>query len=222
MRTFQWAARLMLPLAVTSLVILPSLQAQTRTSNAPSTEFPFGGVHELGGYVGHSWQAGPALGYVRNTTFTTVVARYSYRLVGFHSWDLRYAPELTLLADLYEHAPSPGNIHTGVPLRDLGGGISPVALQAVFLKRHRFQPFVSATGGMLYYNHPVLADGATAFMFTVDLGAGMNVFVTPRVATTVGFRYQHQSNANVGMHNPGTDAELFYVGLSHFHTKGSR
>ena len=181
-----------------------------------------GGLHEIGGYVAHSWNAGPQLGYVRNTKYTTIVARYSYRIRKYENWNLRYAPEVTLLANLFEPAPSPQNINPLVPIRDLGGGISPAGFQGVFLTKRRIEPFVNLTGGMLYYNHPVLSDGGTAFMFTVDYGAGMNIFVKPRVATTIGFRYQHQSNANIGMHNPGTDAELFYVGFSHFHTKDVR
>ena len=36
------------------------------------------------------------------------------------------------------------------------------------------------------------------------------------------FRYQHLSNANISIHKPGTDADTFYVGFSHFHTHGVR
>ena len=200
----------------------PSLRAQTLSSPQKSAEFPVGGLHEFGGYVGHSWNSGPQLGYVRNTKFTTVVARYSYRIKHYDSFDIRYAPEVTLFANLFEPLPSPNNIHPGGPFRSFGGGISPAGFQGVFLTRRRVEPFINLTGGVINYNQPVLSDGGTAFMFTVDYGTGMNIFLTPRVATTIGFRYQHQSNANTGMHNPGTDAELFYVGFSHFHTKGVR
>ncbi len=193
-------------------------------SAAPATpsSLPFGGTHEFSAYVAHSWQAGKVLGYVQNTTFTTVVGRYSYRVYSGQGWDLRWAPELTLLADLHEPAPSPDNIDTSVPVSSYGGGVSPIALQFVALPHRRVQPYFNSQGGMLFYNRRVLSDGGTSFMFTVDAGLGVNLFVSPRNAVNVGFRYEHQSNADIGLHNPGADAQLFCFGFSHFITKGVR
>ena len=59
-------------------------------------------------------------------------------------------------------------------------------------------------------------------MYTIDFGTGVNLFTSHRNTATLGFRYQHLSNANISEHNPGTDACTFYIGYSHFHTKGVR
>lgn len=192
---------------------LPAVHAQAIGSES----FPVGGNHEIGGYVGHSWNAGPALGYVRNTKFTSIVGRYSYSLRRNDIWDLRWAPEVTLLGNLYE--PAPSSINPNVPQRDLGAGLTPAAFQGVFLPKHHIQPYVNAEGGFIWYNKVVLVPGATSFMFLADIGAGVNVFISKRNAVQTGFKYLHQSNANSATRNPGTDAELFYVGYSHFFSK---
>jgi hypothetical protein len=82
------------------------------------------------------------------------------------------------------------------------------------------QPFFTNDGGFIYYNGRVLSPQGSQYMYTIDFGAGVNWFVRRRTALTVGFRYQHLSNANISEHNPGTDAQTFYVGLSHFKTHG--
>jgi hypothetical protein len=37
---------------------------------------------------------------------------------------------------------------------------------------------------------------------------------------TTGYRFQHLSNPGIGLENPGTDANVFDVGVSRFPTKG--
>jgi hypothetical protein len=54
----------------------------------------------------------------------------------------------------------------------------------------------------------------------VDFEAGINIFRKERQAVTIGYRYQHLSNANISQHNPGMDANTFYVSVSRFRTKG--
>jgi hypothetical protein len=56
-------------------------------------------------------------------------------------------------------------------------------------------------------------------MYTIDFGGGVNLYTSPRNTVTVGYRYQHLSNANISKHNPGTDADTFYLGLSHFYIR---
>jgi hypothetical protein len=60
------------------------------------------------------------------------------------------------------------------------------------------------------------------FMYTIDYGAGVNIFHHKHQAVTIGYRYQHLSNANICHHNPGSDATTFYVGISRFKTKGDQ
>jgi hypothetical protein len=56
----------------------------------------------------------------------------------------------------------------------------------------------------------------------VDFGTGINIFRKAREAVTIRYRYQQLSNANISGHNPGMDANTFYVAVSRFRTKGYR
>ena len=78
------------------------------------------------------------------------------------------------------------------------------------------QPFLNLDSGFVLYNQPVLSNGGTRFMFTIDGGLGVNVYLTRRDAINMGYRYQHQSNADIGEHNPGADSHVFTLGVSHF------
>ena len=59
-------------------------------------------------------------------------------------------------------------------------------------------------------------------MYTIDYGGGLTFFHKQRQSISIGYRYQHLSNANISFHNPGTDTNVFYVQVSRFRTKGYR
>jgi opacity protein-like surface antigen len=97
-----------------------------------------------------------------------------------------------------------------------GSGLSPVGFQLNLHPTHKFQPFATTNGGFLYYQHRVLAPDASRFMWTIDLGGGMQFFQTSSRALSVGYRYRHMSNANISHSNPGTDTNTFFFAISHF------
>ena len=205
-----------------AIAILPMLLCASTgmRAQAPEQNISFGGHHEFGIFSGYSPRAGAVVGYVENFTYRPTILRYSYLLSQRRGWEVRYAPELTVLSVLHENAPSSTN--PGAPVTHYAAGFSPEGFQLVLLPRRRIQPFISNAGGLLYFNGRVLSPGGSQFMYTVDLGTGVNIFATRRNAVILGFRYQHLSNANISHHNPGADAQTFYVGFSHFHTKGVR
>jgi hypothetical protein len=180
----------------------------------------YGGNHELGGVVGYSPVSGPIWGYDENTRYLPIILKYSYLLRSSPGWNLRYSPELTALAILSEPAPSLTN--AAAPTRSYGSGFSPVGFEIGFRSGRRVQPFVSTAGGFVYYNQRVLSPQGSQFMYTIDFGTGVRLYSSPRNALILGYRYQHFSNANISVHNPGTDADTFYIGYSHFHTHGLR
>lgn len=106
--------------------------------------------------------------------------------------------------------------------RTYGSGLSPVGFQLDFAPTRRVQPFISTNGGGIYFSHRVLSPQGSRYMYTIDFGVGVTVFRKPRQAVAIGYRYQHLSNANISLHNPGTDANTFYVSVSRFRTKGYR
>jgi hypothetical protein len=106
--------------------------------------------------------------------------------------------------------------------RTYGSGLSPVGFQSDFFPSKRVQPFLSTDGGFIYFMDRDLTPQGSQFMYTVDFGTGINIFRKERQAVSIGYRYQHLSNANISQHNPGMDANTFYVSVSRFRTKGYR
>jgi hypothetical protein len=182
-----------------------------------------GGVHEFGAWWGLSLISGHVWGFANDVKYMPIDVRYSYLFSLHRHWALRYSPEVTALAMLDEPLPlSDQTDRFHQRKRTYGSGISPVGFQADFLPSHRVQPFVSTNGGGIYFYNRVLSPEGSRFMYTIDFGCGINIFRKARQAVTIGYRYQHLSNANISLHNPGTDANTFYVGVSRFRTKGFR
>lgn len=186
-----------------------------------------GGVHEFGAWWGLSLISGHIWGYDGGVKYMPIDVRYTYLISPHENWTLRYAPEVTALAMLSQPekglTPVPGQPQAEyLRERSYGSGISPVGIETDFLPSHRFQPFLSTNGGFLYFDQRVLSDQGSQFMYTIDFGCGFHVFRKARQDWSLGYRYQHLSNANISLHNPGTDANTFYVAVSRFRTKGYR
>ncbi len=195
-------------------------QAARKTEVLP--EWPrYGGVHEFGAWWGLSLMTGHVWGYAKDVKYMPIDVNYSYLWLRRDSWNFRYAPELTALAMLDEPTPNTTNPYTQRK-RTYGSGISPVGFRASFFPQSRVQPFLSTDGGMLYFIDRVLSPQGSQFMYTIDFGGGLQMFHTQRQAYTIGYRYQHLSNANISLHNPGTDTNVFYFAVSRFRTKGYR
>jgi hypothetical protein len=180
-----------------------------------------GGVHEFGAWWGFSWISGNIWGYAKDVKYMPIDVTYSYLLKSGTNWSFRYAPELTALAMLDE--PQPGNTNRfNRRKRTYGSGISPVGFRSNFFSASRVQPFLSTDGGFIYFIDRVLSPQGSQFMYTVDFGGGLQIFRKQRQSVTIGYRYQHLSNANISHHNPGTDTNVFYVAVSRFRSKGYR
>jgi len=106
--------------------------------------------------------------------------------------------------------------------RTYGSGLSPVGFRTNFFTDSRVQPFLSTDGGFIYFIDRVLSPQGSQWMYTIDFGGGLQIFRKQRQAVSIGYRYQHLSNANISLHNPGTDTNVFYVAVSRFRTKGYR
>ena len=188
---------------------------------APEWQGP-GGKHEFGAWWGLSVMTGHVWGFAPDVKYMPVDVRYSYEL-GRHRdlWAVRYSPELTALAMI--DWPTPNTTKSGTVFnqreRVYGSGLSPVGFQWDFFPLHRVQPFLSTDGGFIYFGDRVLSPQGSQFMYTIDFGGGINVFRLKQQAVTIGYRYQHLSNANISLHNPGVDENTFYVGISRFRNR---
>jgi hypothetical protein len=205
----------------------PSASPGASVQRAPAAHldpiWPYpGGVHEFGAWWGLSLISGHIWGYAKDIKYMPVDVRYSYLFSQHNHWTMRYSPEVTALAMLDEPIADPTNNPELRRKRIYGSGISPVGFQSDFFPSRRVQPFLSTDGGAIYFLDRVLSPEGSRFMYTVDFGCGINIFRKPRQAVSIGYRYQHLSNANISEHNPGTDANTFYVSVSRFRTKGYR
>jgi hypothetical protein len=181
----------------------------------------YGGVHEFGAWWGVSLMSGHIWGYAKDIKYMPVDVYYSYLLYPGAKWNFRYAPELTALAMLDEPQSGQQNVFNQRK-RTYGSGLSPVGFRASFFPESRVQPFLSTDGGVLYFVDRVLSPQGSQFMYTIDFGGGLQIFRKQRQAVTIGYRYQHLSNANISQHNPGTDTNVFYLAVSRFRSKGYR
>jgi hypothetical protein len=181
-----------------------------------------GGVHEFGAWWGLSLMSGHIWGYAKDIKYMPIDVNYSYLLHPGTNWNFRYAPELTAVAMLDEPVPNPKLPAWEQRKRTYGSGLSPVGFRASFYPESRVQPFLSTDGGFIYFMDRVLSPQGSQFMYTIDFGGGIQIFRKERQAVTIGYRYQHLSNANISHHNPGTDTNVFYLAVSRFRTKGYR
>jgi hypothetical protein len=177
-----------------------------------------GGTHELGAWWGLSLMSGHLWGVTGDVKYMPIDVRYSYRFLLREHWALRYSPEITALAMIDWPTPE-GAAPFNLRKRSYGSGVSPEGFQADFFPRKRVQPFLSNNAGFIYFANGMLTPQGSKLVYTVDFGAGVNIFRKMTQVVTIGYRYQHLSNANNGLHN-GTDANTFYVGVSRFRTKG--
>ena len=210
--------------------VVPGITAVVRSPSATRYEpvYPYpGGVHEFGAWWGLSLISGHIWGYAGDIKYMPIDVRYTYLISPHQYWTLRYAPEVTALAMLDQPTPGaqnfpPQQYPMNLRERAYGSGVSPVGFESDFLPAKRVQPFFSTNGGAIYFDQKVLSPQGSQFMYTIDFGTGIHVFRKARQDWTLGYRYQHLSNANISLHNPGTDANTFYLAVSRFRTKGYR
>jgi len=81
----------------------------------------------------------------------------------------------------------------------------------------RWMPFWDAGAGMLWTNlAPRIPEQSTPFNFVLETGPGVHYFLTRTMTVSVGVRYHHISNGDIGQRNTGLNAVLPYAGVSWF------
>ncbi|HEX3571485.1 MAG TPA: acyloxyacyl hydrolase [Acidobacteriaceae bacterium] len=214
--------------ALIMLLVPAALVAQQTVVSSPPTRASGwqgpGGRHEVGLWWGYSGFSGDIWGASHSVTYMPTGIRYSYEFARHNQlWSVRYSPEITPFAAITWLQPDVlTNVVSGDSprLRSTGGGISPVGFRLNLHPLAAVQPFFSTNEGFIYFRDRVLSAQGSQWMYTIDFGAGLNIYHHRNQAVTIGYRYQHLSNANISFHNPGTDANTFYFGVSRFLNKG--
>jgi hypothetical protein len=104
-----------------------------------------------------------------------------------------------------------------------GAGVSPLFWRWNFEPHGRWSPFAELSMGGLWTSAPV-PEGTSPANFTAHAGfgtrirlrggSGGHVRASPRLGLAVAFRFQHISNGNQMVENPGVNAPMAWVGLS--------
>lgn len=102
---------------------------------------------------------------------------------------------------------------TPVPRTVYGVGIDGLGLTARFVTLGRWEPYLTALGGVRIFGAPVPNPRGTRFDFSADLGGGVALRLPRGRRAKVGFALHHLSNGGLGQANPSLNAFALTVGL---------
>lgn len=175
------------------------------------------GMNEYGVWGGGSFDSPTVIGTAEDRKFFTLGLRYGRVLGGSKRVAYEYTVDAVPLAIVFQ--PEFARVFNRNPDRSIyGAGISPIGFKVNFNRQGRLKPFVSTSGGFLYFRRPVPVDVAlaTRFNFTFEFSGGLQIFTRSRRAVTIGYKFQHISNGGRSEVNPGLDANVIYAGFSLF------
>lgn len=175
------------------------------------------GMNEYGIWGGGSFDSPTVIGTAEDRKFLTAGFRYGRILGGSRNIAYEYTVDAVPMAVVFQPEFARA-FNRNTARSTYGAGISPIGFKANFNRRGRVKPFASTSGGFLYFQRPVPDDIplATKFNFTFEFSGGVQIFTRSRRAVTLGYKFQHISNAGRSEVNPGLDANVFYAGFSLF------
>jgi len=169
------------------------------------------GTNEFGFWAGGSPTSNVAIGRTPDTSLLLVGLRYGRVLKAWDSVSLQYTLDILPAAVVFQ----PSSVRRG-GATIYGAGITPLGLKFNFGQQTWIKPFVAASVGFLYFTDDVPVPDSSHFNFTPEVGLGLQFFLAPKRAVTIGYKYFHISNAGTGNHNPGLDNNVIYAGFSFF------
>jgi hypothetical protein len=159
---------------------------------------------------------------VRNIGVTTdrklfkAGAGYSWVVVTNHKLTLRYVLGISPLIFVtqpaaidFKHS-TPSNIIVRSARTTYGFGGDPLGLR-LNLGARKIQPFVDTHAGLVIFTDDVPVPDSSQLNFMFSFGGGLEFFRESRNSWTLGYRYHHISNDEVGVRNPGIDNHMIYV-----------
>jgi opacity protein-like surface antigen len=94
-------------------------------------------------------------------------------------------------------------------------GFSPLGYKLSLLPHRRFQPFVTGLGGFAVSPRDIPVFNSSAFNFTFEMGAGVEIYRTHTRSCQLEYRYHHLANTSANTtDNPGIDSGVFKVTYS--------
>jgi len=94
-----------------------------------------------------------------------------------------------------------------------GAGVDGLGLTARFRGLGRWEPYLTALGGVRLFTDPVPDPRGIRFNFSADIGGGVAVRLAPGRRLRVGFALHHLSNGGIGQANPSFNGFSVTIGL---------
>jgi Lipid A 3-O-deacylase (PagL) len=88
-------------------------------------------------------------------------------------------------------------------------GFSPLGYKLSAWKQKRIQPFVTGLAGFAVAPRDIPVFNSSAFNFTFEFGAGVQVYSNHTRSCQLEYRYHHLANAGMSAENPGIDSGVF-------------
>jgi opacity protein-like surface antigen len=86
---------------------------------------------------------------------------------------------------------------------------SPLGYKLSLSPGRRVQPFVTGLGGFAVSPRDIPVFNSSAFNFTFEMGAGVQIYSTHTRSCQLEYRYHHLANTGGGSANPGIDSGVF-------------
>jgi len=213
----------------------PSPDTSTTAPSAPVKPVPLQALsaNSLSAWGGGSFAPATLIGNISRARVGMIGLRYHRLLVPATPNTRTNGPTLTYTLDVFPAlflSIPPESISVpperGVPNNDsdasffeqgldtYGIGVSPAGLRVTFRVAKRVQPFIAGSTGLVYFAQAVPNGRGKHLNFMFDVGAGVQVVLTPSLILTAGYRYHHLSNGFRGQINPGIDANLLHLGVA--------
>lgn len=195
-------------------------QQSTTTETTPTRRYAY--KQEFGVWGGYSSDSIRLIGKLRDASFFVSALRYGRVLTNRDDLVLKYTLDIVPIAglrynDIRQVLVSPGVVQeTRRRVYSQAFGVAPIGLQINFRPNSPIQPFIQGSIGFLYFNETTPTRTGKQFNLTADIGGGVQYFVAPKTALTLGYRYHHLSNGFQGQENPGIDSSIVYAGISLF------
>ena len=176
----------------------------------------------LGGFAPRGFSS------AKKSNFGFAAVRYSRRIYTTENLALKYQIDFIPVAiinfdneQVIQTAPT-----TFITRRErttvYGIGLTPISFQLNFRRKKNVQPFIGVNTGLIYFtkiipdNRSVLFPNRTGTQlnFASAGGGGVEFISDSGRSYTVGYKYNHLSNASRGNINPGFNQNIFYFGYT--------
>ena len=95
----------------------------------------------------------------------------------------------------------------------MGIGIVPLRLEFPLSVSNKFLPFLTTSGGIIYFESPFPNLDGTRLNYIIDVGLGWSIKINNASNFRFGYRIQHLSNGNSGKVNPGIDSHTLFTSI---------